>query len=170
MTDIAELVLAQDDIELQPDRSDDHRTIALTMATQASLTLDISSRHLDPGIYDSDAFSTAVRQLALRSHHSRIRLLVIDPAPIITHGHRLVNLAMQLSSFITIRKPGPDHKGFNEAWLIADKTGYVRRIFADRFESTANFNDRRTATDLTRRFDDIWERAELDPNLRRLGL
>ena len=106
MTDIAELILAQDDVELQPDRSDDHRTIALTMATQASRTLDISSRHLDPAIYDSDAFSSAVRQLALRSHHSRIRLLVIDPAPIITHGHRLVNWRCNYQ--VSSRSANPD--------------------------------------------------------------
>ena len=170
MTEFTDYLLSENDQTVETEGSDNLRQLALAMASQCVRTLDIVSRHLDPVIYDNEAFATAVRQLAIGSKYSRIRLLVSDPAPLVTGGHRLVSLTMQLSSFVSIRKPGPDHRGFNEAWLIADKIGYIRRIFSDRYDTTANFSDRRYAAELTRQFDDIWERAELDPNFRRLSL
>jgi len=62
------------------------------------------------------------------------------------------------------------HREFNEAWLVADATGYVYRPMSDRFEATVDFNDRHQASQLVARFNEIWERAQPDPNQRRLSL
>ena len=155
---------------LEFDRSDDVRECVLHLAQQARRSVDIVSRHLDPTLYHTTAFADAIRALIVDTRRAQVRILILDPAPLATHGHRLLELARQLTSFIALRAPAPEHKEFNEAWLVADNTGYLHRRFSDRFEATANFADRRQSNSLTNRFEDIWQRAELPGSLRRLHL
>lgn len=156
--------------ELTVDTSGELREIALEMVTSCRRTLDIASRHLDPTLYDQVPFVEAVKQIALNNRLARIRLLVTDIGPVVSRGHRLLVLCSRLSSFISIRKPGRDYKNFNETMLLADNTAYIHRRFADRYDAIASHNDKRRAADLTGRFEEIWERAEIDPNFRRLHI
>lgn len=156
--------------EIVFDTSAEVREIALAMAQNCSRTLDIASRHLDPAIYDNGPFIDAVKQIALGSQHARIRILISDIGPVVSRGHRLLELCSRLSTYIAIRKPGRDHRNFNEAMLLADNRAYIHRRFADRYEGQASYDDYRSAQDLTVRFEEIWERAETDPNFRRLHL
>ncbi len=151
-------------------RAKELRRVLLELAQQTRRTLDLVSRHLDPTLYDRDDFVEAVKQLALGSPRARVRMLILDPAPVIASGHRLIPLAQRLSSYIELRVPAPEHREFNEAWLVADKDGYAHRRFSDRFEATVDFHDPRLAAHLTNRFDELWQRAQPDPNLRRLHL
>ena len=156
--------------EITVDTSEALRDIALEMARNCSRTLDIASRHLDPAIYDHIEFVEAVKQIALNNRLARIRLLVCDVGPVVSRGHRLLELSSRLSSFIAIRKPGRDYKNFNEAMLLADNRAYIHRRFADRYEGIASYDDKRRTSDLTGRFEEVWERAEIDPNFRRLHI
>ncbi len=163
-------VLGTTDELMELSRSEELRDIALSLATQARRTVDIVSRHFDPAVFDTEAFYNALRDLVVDSRRAQVRVLLLDPSPLVARGHRLIELSQRLSSFMAIRVPGPEHKEFNEAWLVADNTGYVHRRFSDRFEGTANFADRRWSTHLTNRFEELWQRAQPDPNLRRLHL
>lgn len=164
------LVLGETDLAFQVDRAEDLRAVMLALAQQGRRTLDIVSRHLDPALLDREDFADAVKAVALGSKYAEIRVLVLDPGPVVSRGHRLIQLAQRLSSFIQVRIPSPEHKEFNEAWLVVDKQGYAHRRFSDRFEATVNFNDPRLASQLGNRFDELWQRATPDPNLRRLHL
>ncbi|MCC6708098.1 MAG: hypothetical protein IT492_11090 [Gammaproteobacteria bacterium] len=144
--------------------------VSLAMASQTRRRLDIVSRHLDAALYDNEAFVAAVKQITLNHHSARVRLFILDPRPLLGQGHRLIELATRLTSFIEIRTPAPQHKSFNEALLIADNLGYVRRQFSDRFEAEVDFASRRGATALTERFEQLWQRGQLDANFRRLHL
>jgi hypothetical protein len=144
--------------------------ISLLIAQNCRRTLDITSRHLDPAIYDQALLVEAVKQIVLNNRLARIRLLVTDVAPLVSRGHRLIELATRLSSFISIRKPGRDYKNFNEVMLLADNKAYIHQRFADRFEGVASYDDPRRTADLTGRFEEMWERAEIDANFRRLQL
>ena len=144
--------------------------VSLDLARQARRTLDIVSRHLDSSIYDHDAFIDAVKALALRHRHARVRLLVIDLRPLVTQSHRLLDLADRLPSTIAMRTAALQHKNFNEAFLIADNLGYVHRQFSDRYDGVADFAGRRMASALADRLAEMWERGEPDPNFRRLQL
>jgi len=163
-------VLGETMEKIRVDSSTQVAELSLSMAQQSRRLLDICSRHLDPVLYDTEEFLAAVKELALRSRFSQIRLLVLDPQSLASRGHRLLGLAQQLSSFIQIRRPGPDHRDFNESIFIADETGYIHRLMSDRYEGTANFSDPPEAGELLRKFDAIWEKGELDPNFRRLGI
>ena len=111
-----------------------------------------------------------MRQLALRSRHSRIRVLVKDSHRAVKDGHRLVELARHLSSFIEIRKAHEDARDAAEAFLIADGIGTLHRTLASRFEGTVNFRAPLHARRLAQWFTEVWERSAPDPELRRLHL
>lgn len=170
MNRIEEHILGETGEELEMGTSEESREIATQMVQQCSRYLDIISRGLDPAVYDTPEFSEAVKDLALRSRYSRIRIVIIDVDAMLHRGHRLLNLAQRLTTFIEIRTPGPDHLGLNEAMLIADGAGVIYRRLSDRFDGTANFNDKSLARELLQRFDEIWEKATIDSNLRRLYL
>lgn len=148
--------------------SADHRELAIQMAAQCRRGMDIVSRHLDPAVYDDQVFVTAVKALVLKHTRSRVRILVLNTAPVVQRGHRLLELAIRLSSFIELRTPAPEHREFNEAILVADQLGFMYRPLSDRYAGSASFCDRKTARGLTQRFDELWQYAVPDPNLRRL--
>lgn len=150
--------------------SAENRAAAIALVSQGKRFLHIYSRDLEPAIYDNAEFIEAVRKLAQYSRYSQIRILVRNSEQIVSHGHGLVALAQQLSSFIQIRKPAPDYDGYNEAFLVVDKMGVLHRRLSDRYEGEVSFHAPERAAVLVKFFDEVWERSEPDPQLRRLHI
>ena len=163
-------ILGQTNEPLDLDSNEALHQVSVRMVEQCGRQLDIYSRCLEPRVYDSVELVAVVRKLALRSRHSRIRVVLIDPETVSRRGHRLLDLTQKLSTFIEFRKVGAEHKDFNEAFLLADSSGVIHQRLSDRFDATANFNHRPDAQRLQRQFDEVWEKATPDPNLRRLSL
>lgn len=163
-----------DDIDLESTLAFESRqelfSITTNMLTRTERNLDIVSRHLDPLVYDQVETVEAIKAMALGNRQAQIRVVVTDLRPVLGRGHRLLELAQRLTSFISIRVPGKSHKNFNEALLIADNNAYIYRPFADRYEGEAHFQNRGKARDLKSRFDDLWEKADTHPGLRRLHI
>lgn len=145
-----------------------HATLAL--AGQAKRSIDILSRQLDPAVYDHDDLVEGVTRFCRRSPKARVRIIVQDPGSLRGATHRLVELAIKLSSSIEIRSPDTDAEQRNDAFLIADQTGTVYINPADRYEGKAVCNDRRYAYELLREFEEMWQHAVPDPNFRWLGI
>ena len=144
--------------------------VALALARQAGRTLDIVSRQMDPRLFDTAEFAEAVTQLVLRSRRAQVRVLVQDVEPVLRDGHRLVVLSQRLPSVLQIRVPAEEYRTFNQAFVVADGTGYLHRSLADRFEGTASFHAPARARELLRAFQPIWDTAEPDPSFRTLGV
>ncbi len=151
-------------------RSEALREIGIQMVAQAGRSLDLVSRHLDPQLYDQEPLLRAVKKLVLGASQARVRILLLDAGPVVSRGHRLIRLAQQFSGFIEIRVPGRTHRQFNEAWLVADGTGYAWRELSDRYQTEVDFSDRRQSAQLTRRFDELWSRGQPHMDLRQLHL
>jgi len=148
----------------------DNRLATLAMAQQAKRSLRIMTRDLDAPIYNTRDFTDAVTKLATRSKHSIIRILIQDSSNVVANGHRIVELAYRLSSKINLRKTCNEYQNHNEAFLIADDVGFIHRKIADRYEGIVNFKDSLQARNLAKFFDEVWEKSEPDPELRRLYL
>lgn len=138
----------------------------LALATQCQRTIAIASRDLDPFVYDRSDLFDALKILMLSNHRASIRILVFEPELIIRRGHRLIDLARRMSSYMEMRKSAAEYRFFNEAWFIADETAYICRESALRYEGRINFNDRREAQVLLEAFNNMWNAANPDPNLR----
>ena len=140
------------------------------MAQQARRTLEIISRNLEPDIYDTAEFVEAVKTFILENRRSRVRILVNVAKSLVQQGHRLINLSFTLSSYIEFRIPSDDYKDSNDSLFIADTTGYIHRLNDNRFEGTLNFNDQRVSKHLLHSFEEVWSRANQDPNLRQVHI
>lgn len=169
-TEFEDLELGEDREPVSVDSSAQALEASVALIAQGRRSIEIISRHLDPPIYDTAEFADALRRFVLDSRRARVNIIVMDSRPILATGHRLINLAQQLSSFIEIRNPAAKHVSYNCAFLLADRIGSVHRPLADRFDGTVNFGDRRVALELGETFDEMWTHAEPDPNLRRLRI
>ena len=165
-----ELRLGDDSEVYEVDTSSEVLRASVSMIAQTRRTVEIVSRHLDPQIYDNADFASGLRRFVLGSRRASVRIIIMDSTPLVARGHRLVDLAQRLSTYIEIRKPGPDHARYNSAFLIADRTGSVHRDLADRFDGVVSFNDPRAAKRLGEQFEEMWGTAMPDPNFRRLSL
>ena len=61
-------------------------------------------------------------------------------------------------------------RNLDEAFLLADDTGYLHRPLYSRYEGTAGFNNPAMNLRLKRYFTEVWERSIPDVEMRRLYL
>jgi len=162
--------LGKTDTRIALDTSDDNRIAALALAQQAQRTIRIFTRDLEALVYNTQEFIVAVTGLASLGQYSHVLILIQDSTYVVKNGHRLVELAYRLSSKIKLRKPCYEYRNYNEAFLVADKDGLIHRRLADRYEGTASFHNPMEARKLAKFFDEVWEKSEPDPELRRLYL
>ncbi|OQW90654.1 MAG: hypothetical protein BWK79_19210 [Beggiatoa sp. IS2] len=163
-------ILGETDEPLVCVGEEENQQVTLSMIQQTDRHLDILSRHFDPAVYDTADCYTAFEELALRSRHTRIRILLHEPRQVAQRGHRIFSLGKRLSSSFFFRKPAPRHAYLEETFLIADDVGTIHRPFQESLKTLANFNHVETAKRLSRLFNEIWEEAEVDPDMYQLVL
>lgn len=168
--DFSEYKIGEQDKVIHLDTMDENRSAVTAITQQCHRSLQIQSYDLDPLIFNTPEFIEAVRQVAVNSTRANIQILIEDSRKIITHGHRIIELTRQLTSFMEIRKIKTDIKTLPDAFLIADETALVYRRQTHRYEGFVNFNDRGRCRQLLTDFRDSWEKAAPDPELRRLHI
>jgi len=159
-----------DALKLKLSTVEQNREASIALVKQSRYKLDIVSRDLDHALYDNEDFYNVAKNLATSGPKAKIRILIQNSDKAVKQGHRLVELARKLTSFIEIRVQGKRSKEFNEAWLIVDDTAWIRRNFADTYLSELNCSAARQLKDIEQEFINMWEEASVDPNLRRLSL
>ncbi len=155
---------------LRFDSREQNRRIALQLLRGARRTLDLMSRHLEPEIYDHETAIEQFIRLATENRLCRIRILVQDSRQVMLGGHRLVEAGRRLTSCIEFRRPGKEHQDDPCACLLADRSGYLYKKDSYCFSGEANLHDPLKTDELKQRFDEIWENADPDMELRRLHL
>jgi hypothetical protein len=170
MDEYANYQIGGESRRLMLENSSDNYGIALHMLQQTRRDVAILSRHLDGRLYDTTEFIHALTQLAIQHPRCRIRLLLKDMEPLVKYGHRIIELSRRLTSMIGIRIMHEDYQEYNEAYMIFDERGIIKRRYADRYEGIANYNDPKQARELMSIFNAIWNVSEPDPNLRRLHI
>ncbi|MCG8378887.1 MAG: hypothetical protein MI865_05345 [Proteobacteria bacterium] len=171
MYNFADYILGESaDETLKIETRQENADVALELVKQCQLKLAIISKDLDPFVYDNLEFLEALKSLALRGRHVDIRILIFEPEIVVRRGHKLLDLAGKMSSYVELRKPSPEYNKFDEAVLIADEVGYVFRDNAERYNGKVNFNSPRESKYMLEVFNDMWESAKPDPNLRRMHI
>lgn len=162
--------LGQDPQEHRLSRPAQMATAAARLAAQASRAVRIWTPDLEPRLYDTQPFLDALRALALGARRAEVRVLVADARRAMQLGHRLPELARQMTSSVEIRRLPPEPADRPEAFLVADLLGYLYRPVAHQAEAALCFHDPLRARDLARSFDAVWDCATLEPETRRLHL
>lgn len=144
--------------------------VALDIIRQTRQHLRILSYDLDPASFDTGDIENALSALARKSRFSEIRILVLDTSKLVHQGHRLLTLHHRLSSSIRIRRPRNDPHDISDNLILADRCGIVCQSIREPETVWANFNNRPIAQNYISQFDDLWERAIEDPELRQLRM
>ncbi|MCB1762163.1 MAG: acyltransferase [Gammaproteobacteria bacterium] len=148
---------------------EDFRRYCCEFASRALHSLEITSHDLDGALFDQQHFLDAVKNLCLRNHLNRLRILLQDNTQVQRQGHRLVGLSRRLPSSIEIRKPHSDYTD-QENFLIVDRTAFIRWRVSSRYQGTASHRDLLQSRRLSDLFNEIWQRSQPDSDLRRLHL
>ena len=170
MPDLTDGVLGEDRETLTPSTADENRQVALALARQARQRILIFSRDLDRLIFDNELFYEAASELARRSPHAHVHILVQDAQRAVGNGHRLVDLAQRLSSKVAIHRTAEEFSHRNEAFLLVDESGFLRRPVADRYEASAAFHAPKTVRELAKFFAEAWQHSHAAPQLRLLHI
>ncbi len=163
-------VLGRDAGDLVMEDSAGTRAVCTHMLSQARRELCLLSRELDKTLFDQTGFLAALKDLALRSRLARARVLLQDHTRAVSQGHRIIELSRRLTSRIEIRVPGEDWLDYPENFMLIDQYGYVHWELATRHKTTADYHAPLRVQKLRMRFDEIWESALVDGELRRLYL
>lgn len=163
-------VLNETDEVVVIDTCEENLQATLFMTQQSRRHIDIISRNLDPQIYNTTEFLESMRTFVLQHRNTRLRVLVYEPKEIVRKGHRFIDMAGTLSSFIQLRTPSEEFHNFNESLFVADGMGYIHKLNSERYEATVNFADKRVSKYLIHQFDEMWEKAMPDSNTRKFHL
>ncbi|PLY16779.1 MAG: acyltransferase [Sedimenticola sp.] len=170
MEQLSRLQLGESGDKIHLQYKDEHRLATQCLAQQSRRSLAIFTYDLDPYVYDQADFLDAVKQLAIASQLSKIRVLLQNNDRVQKQGHRLLEMARRLSSKIEIRRPKTDYLNYLENFLVVDATGYVKRGVYHRYDGEVCFACRLEAVKYENFFNEVWECSEPDSDLRRLYL
>lgn len=142
----------------------------LTLCRNSRRCLRIQSPTLDFQVFDNRAIYEAITQIARRSRHTWVRILVTDSGPMVKRNHCLLELARRMSTSITLRKL-EEHPQWNGETLLVGDTDKLLYMPTDSNRGGAYHPDsparaKRHLED----FDSLWELGKEDPALRQMYL
>jgi len=149
---------------------DQARAAALEVAKLARYRVAIMTPDLEPGLYASPEFREELKRVARASRFALVRILVRDTQRAAREGHPLVELSLQLPTYVQIRVPDSDDEQRTDAFVLADDDAILYRVAAEVPDGVVEVEGPAIARERLRAFDRLWERAQPDPNFRRLGI
>ena len=144
--------------------------MAQSLADSARRNIRIYSANLDHDVFDRRELAAAMTALARRGRLSEVKILVSDARPMVSRGHRLLEIARRLSSTITIRVL-PQHPELPDAtYLVRDHDGVVYKPDERGANGFYEPDSRASAKRFVDSFDYLWRQGQTDPRLRQLTL
>lgn len=155
--------------DLRLESADEIRQAVLEQTENTLQSIKIFSHDLEKDIYNNDDFRATLLKFAQGNRHASVQLLVNDISVALHEGHKLIGLAQQISSIITIKDTPVDYQGVNIAFILFDKDRFIFK--PDRNINIAiQSNCKSRASKLAEFFDSAWEFAEQNPHSRRLSI
>ncbi len=165
MKNLDKYILGETDQSFTCTTKEENQQFAIAMIQQTELYLDILSPDFEPAIYDNDSCYEAIENLALRSRHSQIRILLHDGRKPAQRGHKIIQLAKRLSGLIQFRNIPDIYRNKTDTFLIADRIGIIQRTEAP-LKSKVHFKNWPKIKPILKDFNDIWEESEPNPEVR----
>ncbi len=162
--------LGQTNAEVTINTSTENRNAAISLAEQADYSIDIFTQDLDALLYDNEILEKRIADLARKHPNSRIRILVKNSSRAVRNSHRLIRLAQNLTSSVLVRKPSLIHQAEQCEFMVVDTIGVLHRVntYQYDYEASVNFYSPQRARKLESFFNEAWDYAEEDDQVRRL--
>lgn len=133
--------------------------------------LHLVTQRLEAELYNHAEIFDHLTALASANRNTEIRIIAQDTRVAANQGHYLIHLAQKLPTYVQIRTTvTPAHRNFQESWLIADNSAYLRLRHPERYEGYYELDNKLECRSYLERFKEIWEASEPDQNTRRLSL
>lgn len=143
---------------------------AVELAQSASRYLCILSPTLEHAAFDSDALAGAIGALARDSRQTRIRILIQDARPLVSRGHRLLQLSRRMPSKVELRKL-PEHPQWRgETIVIRDLDGVLYRPGGSEERAFYEPDSRASTQRHADLFEELWRHGTRDTELRALNI
>jgi hypothetical protein len=142
----------------------------LKLAEKAQRQIVIFTPDLEPDLYDSEAFLEQAVRLIKRSRQTRIRILITDSSPLVSNGHRMLNLFRHTDDQFQLKKYNADPATVTPAYFICDHNSIIRRQNPAVYQGFCYKDDRGRAKTQLEDFEQAWSLASNDANLRQLTL
>jgi predicted GNAT family N-acyltransferase len=147
------------------------RDALLSVLAAARRELIIVSPTLDRALFGAPEAVESISNYVRRTAQPVVRILVEDARAIAGGGHPLLELARRLPSKVHMRRQPPDiPEGTPAHFVVADTTSLWVVQDRDVLSGFANLHDRVEARRLLDVFNHLYDRAQEDPELRRLDL
>ncbi len=169
-SELTQLRLGEDARALQLSGMAEGRVAVRCLLEQATRTVRIASRLLDPALLNTPEVRDAVRGCISQQPRFQAHILVLEPQALARSGHVLLRLAQDYSSFVDLRVPSEVYREYNAFLLLVDECGVLHRPLAEGWHGIVNFNDPGRVRKLGHEFDKMWETASKDINLARMRL
>ena len=141
------------------------------VADDARHRLSIYTRGLDRDLLDRAALIAAIKRIALSGRGAEVRVIVQSPGESSHEGHRLLQLAAKLPTFVQLRTPTiEEDKQYPSAFVVNDVGGFFFRVLGSRFEGDGDRHAPGRNRELQNTFDQVWERSQEDPELRKMTI
>jgi hypothetical protein len=143
---------------------------AASLCENASRYVCILSPQLDHAAFDNNALVDALSALSRRSRQTQVRILINDSRPVITQGHRLLQLAKRIPSTVHMRKLQEHPQWNNETVVIRDRDGVLYKPGDSAHNAFYEPNSRASTRRHLELFEELWRFSVEDDELRSLTL
>ncbi len=152
------------------DGREDAIALVIELAQQAKHRICILGRNIDHVLFDNAEFIECASRLARRSPRSEIQIIAQNTKANMQQGHRLIELAQQLSTAIHIRNPEKQEQTIQHTLFIVDDFAYLTCPRSTQYNGFANRYDRLEVRELYLQFNDLWQHSKADRSVRRLTI
>ena len=155
---------------LKLDSLEDFRRAQAQLLLQARREVLILTPDFEPDRYNDTAFSEALSAFVRRNRRAEARILLGDPAIALRWGHRVVALSRRLTTRLRIRQLHEADYDPEQAWIVADGIGLLRRDGVDGFKGMLSAKAIPHAQRAGEKFIEFWERSRDIPDFRHLAI
>lgn len=120
---------------------------------------------LDPGHWNTAAFTDALAHLIAHHPQTRVRMVVEDTEHLLGSCPRLVELARRFSDRIFLQRLGETHRGLTNLFAVADRDNCFVQADHNQVNATLDLHAPRVTAPWLQRFEEIWNGAEPVPGL-----
>jgi len=133
-------------------------------ATENTLrTIKIFTPDLEAELYNNDEFRKLLLTFTRGNRHAQIQILVDDISNALQNGHKLIGLAQQLSSIVTIKDTPIDYQGTHISFILFDQADFIFKPDSSSHIAISSSCKNRS-NKLHEFFSSAWDHAEKNPN------
>lgn len=149
---------------------DDLREAIGKLLGHAHRQIAIFAPVMDGYYFNTVHVTQTLARFAAGHHRNLARVLVENDRQVLRDNERIIELIRRFSDFIKMRRVGENHVGLTEMFIIADSSGYLHQPDLTKADSLLDFSDRYKRSQLSRKFEQIWDASEPITGIHPLGI